>query len=364
MPDQIQKNRPLKGLSHIAANNASPSKITLPTPVTQLPKDMYLHVPVKSSTQKDGCPTEWWWHTGTLTAADGRVFGFEINAAAFYPDAFTEVMLTDVQNQKHYKQTSPTLAFGDTWAESDPSKEWQVNLLDVHMHAPQADPTQNMVVKAKLVDGNTTVTFDLTLSQKGLPLHVWGTGVTPIPVHPTTATNNYYFSLTRLKATGTIVIGQGDVFETIPVSGVTWMDHEWGLFSSHGHSVKWILQDMQLDNGVCISNFSLQSPVLNETSNGKATVQSGADGTSYYVDTQMTPTQSWKESPQGKEFFTEIKVVIPQYGAEFFVKSSMNAQLFTTGASVYEGVGTVSGTLKVGSKIESVTGTAWIEQTN
>jgi len=357
MSNQIQINRSSKGLSHINAGAAPIGKVELTAPVIELPRDMYQHLPATS----EGCPTEWWWHTGTLTDGNGRVFGFEINAAAFYPGGFTEVMLTDVQNQKHYQQTSPVLSISDSWAESDPTKDWKVNLLDVSMSAPKADPTQNMVVTAKLVDGDTTVTFALNLSQKGLPLIVWGTGVTPVPANPTTATNNYYFSLTRLQASGTITIKKGNnTPESIAVTGTTWMDHEWGLFSNHGSAVTWILQDMQLNNGVCISNFSLTSPVLNKESDGQATVQSGENGASYYVKTKMTPTKSWTAGD--KEFFTEVKVVIPEYGAELVVTSLMNDQVFTLGA-VYEGVGTVAGSMKVGAAIVVVEGTAWVEQT-
>jgi len=364
MNDKTQLNRPLKGLGKVTVGNDPNGNGVLTESVIQLPRDMYLHTPVKGLFTPDGCPTEWWWHTGTLKADDGRLFGFEINAAAFYPDGFTEVMLTDVSNQKHYQQTNPTIVLGDYWAESDPTKDWQVNLQDVHMSAPQADPTKNMVVKAKLVDGLSTINFDLKLSQKGLPLIVWGTGVTPTPTPPTTGTNNYYFSLTRLEATGTIefTYGDSDAIETINVTGVTWMDHEWGLFSNKGKAVTWILQDMQLNNGVCISNYSLVSPVLNKATDGMATVLLET-GESIYVKTTMTPTKSWSDA-LGKEFFTEITVEIPDFEANFVVNTLMNDQLFTAGA-VYEGAGTVSGTMVTpgDATISTVEGTAWIEQT-
>ena len=100
---------------------------SLPVPPSDykihLPADQYLHV---------GAPTEWWWHVGTLKA-DDRIFGFEINAAgypAFTPVAkyaFTQVMLTDVSNVRHYQQTTPYLPPHvdlSTWAESDPTKDW------------------------------------------------------------------------------------------------------------------------------------------------------------------------------------------------------------------------------------------------
>ena len=179
-----------------------------------LPADQYLHV---------GAPTEWWWHVGTLKA-DDRIFGFEINAAgypAFTPVAkyaFTQVMLTDVSNVRHYQQTTPYLPPHvdlSTWAESDPTKDWYARLGKpsdqsyVAMDAPRADPTRNMAVRARLVDGTTQVDFDLMLSQQGPPLLVFGTGVgvNHDKSGPPIQVNNYYYSLTRLDASGTIKIG-------------------------------------------------------------------------------------------------------------------------------------------------------------
>ncbi len=92
--------------------------------VLHLPADMYMH---------PGAPTEWWWHTGTLKAGN-RVFGFEINAAGFLKDgfAFTQVMVTDVQNNKHYQRTTPYAPpvqyNANTWAESDTTKDWYARL--------------------------------------------------------------------------------------------------------------------------------------------------------------------------------------------------------------------------------------------
>ena len=122
------------------------------------------------------------------------------------------------------------------------------------MSAPASDPTKNMQVKALLVDQATgkPITFDLTLSQQGRPFFVWGTGINPDGEGSTVQTRNYYFSLTRLAASGTIDIAG----EKHAVSGVTWMDHEYGAFGTAANPVKWFLQDMQLDNGVCISNYA------------------------------------------------------------------------------------------------------------
>ena len=336
-----------------------------------LPKDQYLHA---------DAPTEWWWHVGTLNAGD-RIFGFEINAAgypAFTPlatYAFTQVMLIDVSNVRHYQQTAPYLPPHvdlSTWAESDPTKDWYARLGKpsdqsyVAMDAPRADPIRNMAVRARLVDGTTQVDFDLTLSQQGPPLLVFGTGVgvnhgksgPPIQV------NNYYYSLTRLDASGTIKIGA----DSFPVTGTTWMDHEYGYFGSTGDPVTWILQNAQLDNGWHFMNFVRPGkegpPPLGTRTPSNVTVQ-GPDGALYYFDADsqqafMTPTRTWKSSATGIQYFVEYLVEILPWQATLTVKSLIDGQefLLPTGGGIYEGVAAASG-IFLG---QQVTGTAWNEQ--
>ena len=420
----------------------SPELVQFAKPGVQLPADHYAH---------PGAPTEWWWHIGTLKAGN-RTFGFEINAASYVGQggfAFTQVMLTDVSNNRHYQRTTMFhVGVFDcaSWAESDPTKDWYVALgcpsnrlstivvtspgqgyttapevtitggggakasatanlngaggvasIDlwsagdgytgtptvtlsggggtgataeaihsyVTMNAAAGDPTQNMVVKSRLADdpSGAVVTFDLTLSQQGPPFLVLGSGVIPVPktCGSPLQTNNYYYSLTRLQAQGTITIDG----ETLPVSGVTWMDHEYGAFAAAGKPVKWILQDMQLDNGVSISNFSLTEPQLGVATKSIATVQYPNSPT-IWVSTTTTPGKPWTSPVTGKTYFMELQVeikrgLIPWWpDASLTVASLIDSQEFPlTNGSIYEGVAGVSGTFNG----EAVSGTAWNEQT-
>jgi predicted secreted hydrolase len=397
---------------------------------------MYLHL---------GAPTEWWWHTGTLRSG-GRTFGFEINAASFEKDgfAFTQIMLSDPETNRHFQRTTPFVPFvfdPNHWAQSDVGEDWYARLGDannalsaiavvdpgsgytsdptveitggggsgaiaiairnaaagtienvlvvaggsgytspptvtirggggsgatarafhsyVAMDAPAADPTQNMRVQALLCDDPTftEVGFDLVLSQQGRPFFVWGTGVIPGGESGTLETANYYFSLTRLQAAGTIEV-DGERFE---VEGVTWMDHEYGAFGTEANPVKWTLQDMQLDNGVCISNYATleHPPELNEKVPSHATVQD-ADGNLYFVPSFFTPVgRTWTSPATGQTYYMEFHVEIPAFHASLMVTTLMDSQEFPVAvAPVYEGVAVASGTFRH----QPVTGTAWNEQ--
>jgi predicted secreted hydrolase len=233
----------------------------------------------------------------------------------------------------------------------------------VTMSAPAANPTKNMSVRALLNDQATgeEVQFDLMLSQEGPPFIVWGSGVAPVPgtSGPPLQTNNYYYSLTRLHASGSVAFGG----HSFPVTGMTWMDHEYGAFGKQTTTPKWILQDMQLTNGVCISNsIGIESTDSRPTAGtpipgAHATIQK-ADGTTYYVPSVITPSDPWPDPAKGP-YFMQMKVEIPSFGAQLVVTSLMKAQLFTLPNSpVYEGVAGVSGTFNG----QGVTGTAWNEQ--
>jgi predicted secreted hydrolase len=227
--------------------------------------------------------------------------------------------------------------------------------------APASNPTKNMHVQGLLVDDPTMtkVKYDLTFSQVGKPFYVWGRGVDPKATHESLSENNYYFSTTQLQAKGTITVGG----KKYPVTGVTWMDHEYGSFGSADHPVQWILQDLQLANGWSVSNVGSvgpgKTPQLDVPFTGYATLESPT-GQMYLVASTVTPTGSTWTSPQsGKTYFTTLNINIPLFNAQITATSSMPSQEFPGSVSVYEGVGTAKGTFQ-GSP---TTAQAWIEET-
>jgi len=233
----------------------------------------------------------------------------------------------------------------------------------VSMTAPQADPTQDISVQSLLVDESTLteVEFDLDFSQQGRPFFVFGTGLEPSAKKQSLTDDNYYFSYTNLKASGTITI-DGEQF---PVTGTTWMDHEYGFFGggSSDNRVRWLLQDMQLDNGYTISNAGIigegYKPEIGVTVDSYATIQN-ADGSLYYVASIVTPVGAlWVSPKTGNGYAQQFLVEIPSFDAELTVSVRVLDQEFAvTGAPIYEGIAGVEGTLE-GS---TVTGDAWIEQ--
>ncbi len=349
----------------------------VPPPVKQvacgihLPEDQYAHI---------GAPTEWWWYIGTLKSENGRIFGFEINASDVaivkpqFSFAFTQIEISDVANQVNYQKVNPIVPQPENWAESDPKKPWYARLSGpsqkpedgmVSMHSVLGDIT-TMSVAAAFIDSvtSTRCRLDLQMHQKGEPLLVWGTGcheVDPKGETPLTK-NNYYYSFTKLDAVGDIEIGN----EKIAVKGLTWMDHEYGAFPSGSPTAPlvWMLQDMQLSNGVHISNYTEFGIKPEE---GKA-IKSYAtllwpDGRSTFIESVTTPYQPIYKSKKGITYFMkfEVDINIPDVKASLMIESLLPNQLFIDEkgtADVYEGVASCKG----GFNGKDVSGTTWIEE--
>lgn len=233
----------------------------------------------------------------------------------------------------------------------------------VSMTAPQADPSQNMQVQALLVDDKTLeeIEFDLTFSQQGRPFYVFGTGIEPHATAHDISKTNYYFSFTRLAASGTITVN-GVEYE---VEGTTWMDHEYGYFggSTSDSRVRWLLQDMQLDNGYTISNAGIIgegfTPEIGVSVEAYATLQDD-EGNLYYVASTVTPVgELWTSPSSGNSYAQQFRVEIPSFGADIVVSTRLQDQEFSLGgAPVYEGTAGAEGVF-LG---EPVDGDAWIEQ--
>ena len=334
-----------------------------------IPADQYRH---------NGAPTEWWWHIGTLHAG-GRAFGFEIAATSVMvgssPVAFSRVMLSDVVNNMHFQQqVIYDMGSGlSTFAQADPVQDWFVNLgvgaeSYISMTAPWWKSLDAMSVKAAIVDQETgtPVVFDLMLSQNGPPLYVQGTGEIPtgVPSPHHLIANNYYYSLTALEVTGTVQIGND---APLTVIGMTWMDHEYGSFTNpSGQSPKWALQDVQLTNGVHLSNYCIVNDkplVLNESRDANASVRL-SNGDMFFVPTTLTPRGTpWVSPHTGITYFMEFDLAIPDFNASLHLTTLMEDQEFYSAVPpklnpVYEGAAAMSGFFED----TAVDGEAWNEQ--
>ena len=329
-----------------------------------LPGDQYGH---------PGAPSEWWWHTGTLVggAPDGsqQIYGFEINAMRFAKDdsavAVMELELVDVQANKHYEITTVIDPCPPNWCSYDESAPWRVSLdngkgVSIAMSQIDSPLHMNVVAIFKSNEG-TDVAIHLDLQQQGPPLLVWGTGckeglpdknLSPID------RNNYYYSLTNLSARGNVHLRSATHSSSRTVSGVTWMDHEYGYFPG---SYDWVWCGIRLDNGVSLLNYTLQGERIaaNTRSAARVTLLIPGQG-NVFIHSAVELTHPRDINFQ--TYYEGVKITFDDSVSGELHLVSLVANQEILGPewihNVFEGVASCSGTLNG----EPVTGTAWLEQ--
>jgi predicted secreted hydrolase len=184
--------------------------------------------------------TEWWYYTGHLEASDAvgkqHQYGFELvvfrvsrsDLPPVYPAHFAISDIT--RGEFHYDQRSITNAKEYLTSEAVTKGidvrvgNWSIQGLDGHDHltAAMKDYAINLNLTASkppvLHNGNGLITYGL-------------------------AGFSYYYSRTHMEVAGTII----DHNQALHVTGLAWMDHQWGNFLTLGGS-GWDWYSIQLNN--------------------------------------------------------------------------------------------------------------------
>jgi predicted secreted hydrolase len=200
-----------------------------------------------SGTDPQGCPTppdtdialpadeaphgmvmEWWYYTGHLTAAGNQRYGFELTifqtrAGGQY--AYVgHFAITDLQTQTHlYAQRA--VAPPDRYSRFDLAiGDWTI------LGTAEGD---------RLTAAMDGYALDLLVAPAKPPAFHGERGI----VEMGSGGTSFYYSKTRLEASGTLTVG-GQAQE---VTGLAWMDHQWGDFEVFG-SDGWDWFSVQLDD--------------------------------------------------------------------------------------------------------------------
>ena len=333
-----------------------------------------------------GYAMEWWYTNGHLKSTDGRSFGF---MSAFFKVEKTPIPvhccmlgLTDEDTGRHYS-ISRIDKTGAAVVENllkvarlaDPDHPLATRLL------AYADKNRARIVLGKPVDLDTSrmsvlfddcaieqisndkmdfrqrlawngVELDLTLISKKKPMLVGGAGI----VEMGTGGPSYYYSLTRLDASGTLSLDG----EKIPVSGLAWFDHQWGSWESSKGYRGWDWLSVQLDNGMDLNLFSFRGKGDKQV-NATATI---LDGEELIVSRalRLGASDSWTNPVTGNTYPINWTVDIPECDIVLKIVPTIRNQemcLAETIGLIWEGSTTVTGSVRG----KPVTGTGYTELT-
>ncbi len=246
-----------------------------PTPagMVQLPQDEGAHL----------TDLEWWYFNGHMTAEDGREFSYHyVTFQSVLPPGLTSRLA----------QLS--------WADHDNG----VHLTDEKavFPAPERTPGEFDVPVADWRMSGDGETYDLkfgvgeydveleAISRKPAVLH-YNTGLVDLGI----AGKTYYYSRTRLETSGTVTADG----VTHAVTGVTWMDHQWGEFTTMGIGWDWLSLNLDDGSDLTVSVVWEQDGLKPIDSYGTYVPPDSAPMHLPGSDIALEPTGSWTSSESG-----------------------------------------------------------------
>lgn len=327
--------------------------------------------------------TEWWYYTGNLTTVDGRRFGYQLTffrrallPASQMPErgsqwaagqvymahfALSEIDAGRFQAFERLARgaaglagTRPGLQASDrdrpfrVWLE-----DWQVMQADEQAAACPRPEMRPCGYRLQAGDGNVSIELDL-LDTRG-PVLQGDHGYSRKGGEVGQA--SYYYSLTRLQSSGVVAVDG----KQYPVSGWSWMDHEWSTSALAANQVGWDWFSIQLENGVDLMVFQIrrEDGSIDPFSSGLLTYP---DGHTLPVNKDaftVEVTGQWK-SPHSEVVYPAGWIVrIPDAGITLEVMPHMADQELNLSYAYWEGA------VRVKAQFDdlAVTGSGYVELT-
>ena len=294
----------------------------------------YKQVDLKTDHNAHNTIIEWWYFNGHLTDKNGnrysfmnclfrtdlskvelpflRMIPFRKYATWLLPFAhFAHSVLSDIGNQKNYKEVQNiSLLSRDSFRKPN---------LFVRYSDPLA--MRKRFISEIAQTGATsfhlkTKNLDLELESKKPVLLAGGKGFIDLCGRKT-----HYYSLTDLRAKGTIKIGD----KTIEVEGKAWMDHQWHQWADIAFSKdKWTWFSFQLENGLDILcaryDRDKDKSYMAEMIDSKGTAE-------HFKRLVVTPGKElWKSKDTQSEYPLDWEIKIPDKNIEIVARSTIRDQ--------------------------------------
>jgi predicted secreted hydrolase len=294
--------------------------------------------------------TEWWYYTGNVETAAGRHFGFQLTffrTALAPPGAgaddrasawstrqlyLAHFALTDTAGRRfHAAGRLDRQALELAGARAAPFRVW---LGDWSAESEAAD---GLPVRLRAAEGD--VAIDLMLAALKPVVLQGARGLSRKGPEPGNA--SYYYSVSRMSARGTVRIAG----ESLPVSGLAWMDREWSTSALGPDLVGWDWVALQLDDGREVMVYRLRRR------DGSADVQSAgsliaADGTARGLaagDVTLDPLDHWTSPRSRVRYPSRWRLAVPEAGLTLEIAPRLADQELIVGTRYWEGAVRVEG---------------------
>jgi predicted secreted hydrolase len=274
---------------------------------------------------------EWWYYTGNLETSTGRRFGYQLT---FFRTGITPQVgnpsrwavrdlymvhfcISDLEKKAfHSFEKLNRAGIGWAGAESDFyrvwNEDWQAQS-DGKDHVIKADNGDYQLDLRLAPDKSEVIHGENGISQKGA----------------LAGNTSHYMSLTRLHSTGNIVVGG----ETFTVTGLSWMDHEFGTSFLEESQTGWDWFSVQLDDNRELMMFQIRRADGSIDSRSSGTLIE-ADGRAVHIpfgEFNLKPTgKSWRSEASGATYPTEWLIELPRFDLRLNVKAAFEDQELRT----------------------------------
>jgi predicted secreted hydrolase len=318
-------------------------------------KPGYVYVFPRDHGSHDQFQTEWWYFTGHLQGGNGRRVGYELTffrRGIDSPDVWANPSEWSMRHLylAHFALTdehAEQFRFSEKISRAGIHKAGaRANVLDVWIdqwHVKAVSPDHR---KFHLQAEAEKFSIDLILESRKPPVMHGVDGVSYKGQQ--FGQTSHYYSLTRLHTIGSIRVDE----TTIPVEGVSWMDHEFGSGDLAENLVGWDWFSLQLDNEHEIMAYGLRRAdgTFDPASSGTFVLPNGSSKPLAFQDLQISVTRHWTSPVSGARYPHHWTFAIPDEGIELTLSPRMsNQELVTTrstGVTYWEGAIDVTGQWK------------------
>lgn len=308
--------------------------------------------------------TEWWYYTGHLFTERGARYGFELTFFRVGIDptagpqqshwelrhlAIAHFAITDVRGRKfrYYEKMSrlsPFTARAAVGYLNVMNEGWSVTTLN--------DGAWRLIAFA---EGDA---IDLTLrSSKPPVIHgLDGVSVKALGVGHA----SHYYSLSRLTASGTLrAEGKSE-----RVTGLAWMDHEFGSSALREHQQGWDWFSVQLENETELMLYLMRRTdgTPDVTSSGSFIGQEGDVIHLKHDQFRVVPVGQWRSPRNGARYPMGWRITVPSLRIDLTLSPLLRDQELvagSTGVTYWEGAVSINGS----SGNVAVRGQGYVEMT-
>jgi len=353
----MRSSKPFLVLLAVLLPGALPQyKSALPGYRYEFPRDHFNH---------EDFQTEWWYSTGNLTAADGRHYGFELTffrqGVDREPDKtkpwdmqdlyLAHLALSDLDGgQFFHRERTNRAGPGLAGASEKEQRIWNGNW-ELRWTGPNE-------MRLRAVDEQFS--FALSLQATKQPVIHGENGVSQKAAGSGHA--SHYISLTRLATNGTLEAGG----KSSPVSGTSWMDHEFFSNQLGEGQIGWNWLSIQFADTteLMLYQFRHADGSADEYSSGTYV---DANGRSIHLkssDFSLAPAgQEWTSPLTSAKYPVAWTVEVPKLGLKLSITTPLQSQELAGGGeltpSYWEGAISIHGTREG----KSAQGVGYLEMT-